>query len=349
MLVVVIALTVAACTSGSGEPDQTTSTAVQPTTSVTSVVGPPANPQGVLAVVETRPLPVAPVSVAVADGVVWVVGSSDPGGVALYAVGADSLEMFEVGILPWDVVVSPSGTWVANGSGGGTLYNSPTGQGPGFPLENSVQRVGSAPLAVPIDDPLDVAVVSDWLWVLRPGGGDEGATITQVDESSGDILGTIELAGSGGELVVVDGTVWVAATDGRENESWLLYELVTDPLAVGRTLTGPGTPRYVVAGPDVPMFVTQGPEATLLVVDGSGDSPGSVFDLGISWVTAVAGEGRYLWVATEDGSVRVFDPNDGTQVASVVLDSVLKQLVVADDGTVWGFSEDQAFHFDLSR
>ncbi len=348
-LVAVVALIVTACTSGSGQPDQTTSTAAQPTTSVTSVAEPPTNAQGSLAVVETRPLPVAPVSVAVADGVVWVVGFSDRDGAALYAVGADSLEMFEVGILPTDVAVGSDGAWVANDSGAGTLYNSSTGQGPGFPLENSVQRVGSAPLVVPIDDPLDVAVVSDWLWALRPGGGDGGATITLVDESSGDILGTTELDGLGGELVVVDGAVWVAATDGREVESWLLYELASDPLKVRRTLRGLGAPRYVVPGPDAPLFVTQGPDATLLVVDVSGDSPGSVFDLGISWVTAAAGDGRFLWIATEDGSVRVFDPNTGTQVASAVLDSVVKQLTVANDGTVWGVSEHQAFHFDLSR
>lgn len=347
-LVAVVALTVTACTSVSGQPDQTTSTAAQPTTSAPLVAVPPTNSPGVLAVVETRPLPVAPVSVAVADGVVWVVGFSDPGAAALYAVGADTLDMFDVGILPTDVAAGSDGAWVANGSGAGTLYNSSTGQGPGFPLEDAVQRVGSAPVVVPVDDPLDIAVVGGWLWVLRPGGGGEGATITLVDESSGNILGAVELAGSGGELVVVDGTVWVAATDGRENESWLLYELLTDPLAVGRTLTGRGMPRYVVPRPDAPLFVTKGPNATLLVVDGSGDSPGSVFDLGISWVTAAAGDGRFLWIATEDGSVRVFDPNTGTQVASAVLDSVLKQLVVADDGTVWGVSAGQAFHFDLS-
>ncbi|GBE25593.1 hypothetical protein BMS3Bbin02_01880 [bacterium BMS3Bbin02] len=99
----------------------------------------------------------------------------------------------------------------------------------------------------------------------------------------------------------------------------------------------------------MPMFVTQGPDATLLTVDPSGASPGTMFDLGVSWVTATAGDGSFLWVATEDATVRVFDPSNGTQVASVALNSALKQLVVADDGTVWGFSEDQAFHFDLSR
>ncbi|HDL41384.1 MAG TPA: hypothetical protein ENG98_00025, partial [Actinobacteria bacterium] len=229
MLAAVMTLIVTACTSVSDQPAPTTLTVAQPTTSVIPGAEQPTGSPGVLTVTETRQLPVTPVGGAVTNGVVWLVGYSDPASPSVFAVGVDFLDVFEAGILPWDVAVGPSGTWVANGSGEGTLYNASTGQGPGFPLENSVQRVGSSPLVVALERPDDVAIAGDWLWVLRSGGGDEGVVVTQVDESSGDILGTIELAGSGGELVVVDGIAWVAATDGRENESWLLYELVTDP------------------------------------------------------------------------------------------------------------------------
>lgn len=143
----------------------------------------------------------------------WLVGGPMRGGASLALLeGTATRAVATVGIAPTALATGGGAIWVLNGSGLGPIYGGGA-SGPGYPSENSLQRIhpesGEVIDQIPVNNPSDVGFGHGYVWVSADKGLlriDPELPLSEFSELTVENLGA-------GRLAFSESAIWVVSDD----------------------------------------------------------------------------------------------------------------------------------------
>lgn len=306
------------CLAGRGRPDETEemTTRTTPTTPSVATSSAAGDELERLTIEGSVAVPEPPAAIAALAGNIWALGQPAPDleGTAIYQFQeSGSRRVATVGVNAQDLAADFGALWVANASGRGTFYSNPDA-GPGFPKEDSVQRVEPGATgegeAVRVLNPARLVTGHGTLWALTPSGGNEASLISRVDPSALEVVNSIPIDGLAYELVATQGAVWTATSTTDHNSTVRLYridpELNTVELQVPiKEISG----ALLSSGNEMVVATSSGPRARVAVVDAAGAV--TYPNIQLDYPQASLLVGGNLWVSTDEPAIQVFELQSG--------------------------------------
>lgn len=289
-----------------------------------------------------------PTGLAVDSESVWIVGPAVPdlkdSKAVEFRLGVEE-RFFAVGINPTDIAAGLGAAWVANGSGLGTQYTDPN-MAPGYPRENSVQRIGQAASGtIQIEDPIQLVVGHGSVWVASSGSIERGSQLSRIDARSNRIVGSLTLQGAGRRLGVTRAGVWMLT---ELDKGLLLSQInpVTMRIVSKLALDLPSTSMLAANG-DLVAVVATGATGKITVIDAvTGNS--RFLEGTVAFPLAAALHDNFLWLSLDAPNIQVVDLSIGRIISSLPLDFTVTDLE-AHESSVWAAAEGQLARLSLSR
>lgn len=139
----------------------------------------------------------------------WYVGRARPGGGNLFHLtGGSAKRVARVGLAPSALAVTSAAVWVANGSGKAAVYNFHD-KGPGFPLEQSIQRVDpdthDTVATIPVREPCCLVVHHGSVWAATAA---TPSTLTEIDATTNRVRDTFRVNGTITSMAANSDGIW---------------------------------------------------------------------------------------------------------------------------------------------
>lgn len=274
--------------------------------------------------------------------IVWA--SSDirsRGGYLLRLVDGTRAARTTIGIVPNSIAYGHGSMWVANGNGRGVVYNPTTGEGPGFPGEDSVQRVdpvtGRVVASLRVPDPFDLAVSQSDVWVM---GQEQSTVLRSVDPQTNTVGRAIRLQGHPLAVRATDSVVWALTSGGQLGGR--LYKIdAAEKRILGVTPVPAFSTSDLVVGESRLWILLTGVDGGLVPVDPSSGRPTGQ-RVCFSYPETVQASGDMLWLTSsdQDGSqrIQVLDGRSGEVIADAP-NEYGAHIRAVSGGTAWGVSE----------
>lgn len=289
---------------------------------------PPAQPAA--RAVATIDVATGPTGLTTGAGFTWVAAREAGVVQAIPASGqavvkARDFELGEGGA-PISVGVGFDSVWIVDGPGDRLLR---------APLDGT-----AAPSSVALEDPQDVVVTREGVWVAQG----EPDTVSRVDPGTGEVTAVLPVADGPQSIAFGDGSVWVACIDAG---TVLRIDAEAEEVT-GKPIEAGTRPNDLAVGEDG-VWVIDNLEGVVRRIDPNDLTAGAPIEVGARPRGVVAAAGS-VWIAnSEDGTVTEIDEADRRQAGEPIRVGADPADISEGGGSIWtaNFDDDTVSRIEL--